>query len=57
MHTVEHVLAAVVGLQIDNIIIELDGSEPPVGDGSSMPYVEQLFRRLVHRMREGLPDN
>lgn len=44
VHTVEHVLAAVVGLQIDNIIIELDGNEPPVGDGSSMPYVEQLLK-------------
>ncbi|MHB1687207.1 MAG: bifunctional UDP-3-O-[3-hydroxymyristoyl] N-acetylglucosamine deacetylase/3-hydroxyacyl-ACP dehydratase [Ignavibacteriaceae bacterium] len=44
VHTVEHVLAAVVGLQIDNIIIELDGIEPPVGDGSSMPYVEQLLK-------------
>ena len=43
VHTVEHVLAAVVGLQIDNIIIEIDGIEPPVGDGSSMPYVEQLL--------------
>ncbi len=44
VHTVEHVLAAVVGLQIDNLIIELDGIEPPVGDGSSMPYVEQLLK-------------
>ncbi|GMU94499.1 bifunctional UDP-3-O-[3-hydroxymyristoyl] N-acetylglucosamine deacetylase/3-hydroxyacyl-ACP dehydratase [Ignavibacterium album] len=42
VHTVEHVLAAIVGLQIDNIIIELDGIEPPVGDGSSLPYVEVL---------------
>jgi UDP-3-O-[3-hydroxymyristoyl] N-acetylglucosamine deacetylase / 3-hydroxyacyl-[acyl-carrier-protein] dehydratase len=42
VHTVEHVLAAIVGLQIDNIIIELDGIEPPVGDGSSMPYVNVL---------------
>jgi UDP-3-O-[3-hydroxymyristoyl] N-acetylglucosamine deacetylase / 3-hydroxyacyl-[acyl-carrier-protein] dehydratase len=42
VHTVEHVLAAVVGLQIDNIIIELTGIEPPVGDGSSLPYVEIL---------------
>ncbi len=44
VHTVEHVLAAIVGLQIDNIIIELDGIEPPVGDGSSMPYVEALLK-------------
>ena len=42
VHTVEHVLAAIVGLQIDNIIIEIDGIEPPVGDGSAMPYVEVL---------------
>lgn len=42
VHTVEHVLAAIVGLQIDNIIIELDGIEPPVGDGSALPYVEVL---------------
>ena len=43
VHTVEHVLAAIVGLQIDNITIELNGIEPPVGDGSSMPYVERLL--------------
>ena len=42
VHTVEHVLAAIVGLQIDNIIIEMDGIEPPIGDGSSTPYVEAL---------------
>ncbi len=42
VHTVEHVLAAVTGLQIDNLIIELDGIEPPIGDGSAMPYVEKL---------------
>jgi UDP-3-O-[3-hydroxymyristoyl] N-acetylglucosamine deacetylase/3-hydroxyacyl-[acyl-carrier-protein] dehydratase len=42
VHTVEHVLAAIVGLQIDNIIIEVDGIEPPVGDGSSLPYVDAL---------------
>ncbi len=44
VHTVEHVLSAVAGLQIDNIIIELDGIEPPVGDGSALPYVEQLLK-------------
>jgi len=42
VHTVEHVLAAIVGLQIDNLIIELDGIEPPVGDGSSVPYIKAL---------------
>lgn len=43
VYTVEHVLAAVVGLQIDNLVIELDGMEPPIGDGSSLPYVEKLL--------------
>ncbi len=43
VHTVEHVLSAVAGLQIDNIRIELDGIEPPIGDGSAVPYVEKLL--------------
>ncbi len=41
--TVEHVLAALAGLQIDNCRIELNGNEPPVIDGSSLPYVETLL--------------
>ncbi|MDP4200460.1 MAG: bifunctional UDP-3-O-[3-hydroxymyristoyl] N-acetylglucosamine deacetylase/3-hydroxyacyl-ACP dehydratase [Bacteroidota bacterium] len=44
VHTVEHVLAAVVGLEIDNIRIELTANEPPIGDGSAEPYVEALLR-------------
>ena len=43
VHTVEHVLAAVAGLEIDNITIELDAAEPPVGDGSARPFVEALL--------------
>ena len=49
VHTVEHVLAAIVGLQIDNLIIELDGIEPPVEDGSSMPYVNALQKAGFHK--------
>jgi UDP-3-O-[3-hydroxymyristoyl] N-acetylglucosamine deacetylase / 3-hydroxyacyl-[acyl-carrier-protein] dehydratase len=44
VHTVEHVLAALAGLGIDNLIIELDANEPPVGDGSAVPFVEILNR-------------
>ncbi len=44
VQTVEHVLAAVTGLDIDNVLIELDGPEPPVLDGSAMPFVD-LFNR------------
>jgi len=42
VHTVEHVLAALAGLQIDNMKIELSNSEPPVGDGSAWPYVQAI---------------
>jgi len=40
--TVEHVLAAFAGLGIDNVFCEVDANEPPVGDGSSIPFVEVL---------------
>lgn len=40
--TVEHVLAAVSGLGIDNLIIELDAPEPAESDGSSAPFVKVL---------------
>ena len=42
VYTVEHVLAAMVGMGIDNVLIELDNNEPPVGDGSARPYVEMI---------------
>ena len=42
INTSEHVLAALVGLQIDNCIIELDASEPPIMDGSSKYFIEIL---------------
>ncbi len=42
IHTVEHVLSAVAGMEIDNILVELDNNEPPVGDGSALPFVQAL---------------
>lgn len=44
VHTVEHVLAAIVGLQIDNIVIELDNIEPPICDGSAKQFVDALLK-------------
>ena len=41
--TTEHVLAALIGLQIDNVLIEVDGPEVPIMDGSSKPFVEALL--------------
>lgn len=40
--TTEHALAALVGLQIDNVLIEVDGPEVPIMDGSSRPFLEAL---------------
>lgn len=42
IHTVEHVLAGLAGLEIDNCLIELDAPEPPIADGSAMPFIEKL---------------
>lgn len=42
VRTVEHVLAAVYGLGIDDLLIQLEGPEMPVLDGSSKPFVEAL---------------
>ncbi|MGD9897878.1 MAG: bifunctional UDP-3-O-[3-hydroxymyristoyl] N-acetylglucosamine deacetylase/3-hydroxyacyl-ACP dehydratase [Calditrichaceae bacterium] len=47
VHTVEHVLAALVGLEIDNIRIELNVNEPPIGDGSAMPFVNKLMEAEI----------
>ncbi|HET7584610.1 MAG TPA: bifunctional UDP-3-O-[3-hydroxymyristoyl] N-acetylglucosamine deacetylase/3-hydroxyacyl-ACP dehydratase [Gemmatimonadaceae bacterium] len=43
LHTVEHVLAAVAALEVDDVLIEMDGPEPPIVDGSALPYVEALL--------------
>jgi UDP-3-O-[3-hydroxymyristoyl] N-acetylglucosamine deacetylase/3-hydroxyacyl-[acyl-carrier-protein] dehydratase len=40
--TVEHVLSALTGLGIDNVVMEIDGPEMPIMDGTSLPFVEAL---------------
>ena len=47
IQTCEHVLAALVGLDIDNAVIELNASEPPIMDGSSKFFVEALEKAGV----------
>ena len=42
VHTVEHVLAAVAAFQIDDLVISLDGPEPPIMDGSAQSFVDAL---------------
>lgn len=41
--TVEHVLSALTGLNIDNVLMEIDGPEMPIMDGTSMPFVQALL--------------
>jgi UDP-3-O-[3-hydroxymyristoyl] N-acetylglucosamine deacetylase / 3-hydroxyacyl-[acyl-carrier-protein] dehydratase len=42
VQTVEHVLAAAAALQIDDLTIEINGPEPPIGDGSFAPYLSAM---------------
>ena len=42
LHTVEHVLAAVTGAEVDDLLIEMDAPEPPILDGSARPFLDAL---------------
>jgi UDP-3-O-[3-hydroxymyristoyl] N-acetylglucosamine deacetylase/3-hydroxyacyl-[acyl-carrier-protein] dehydratase len=42
VHTVEHVLAALSAMGVDNAIVEMDANEPPIGDGSAQVYVDLI---------------
>ncbi len=42
IQTVEHIMATLCGLGIDNLIVEVNADEPPVADGSGLPFVETL---------------
>ena len=43
IHTVEHVLSALTGCGIDNVLIEMNANEPPAMDGSSKPFVNLIL--------------
>ena len=61
LKTVEHVLAALVGLEIDNVLIHIDSEEPPIMDGSSKFFVEALeksgIKELSHNRSEYIVKN
>lgn len=44
IHTVEHVLSALHGCGVDNVVIEMDASEPPILDGSARPFVNLILQ-------------
>lgn len=52
IQTCEHVLAALVGLEIDNVIIELNAAEPPIMDGSSKFFIKALEEAGVQEQSE-----
>jgi len=55
--TTEHLLSALIGMGIDNVIVELDNLELPILDGSALPYVEAFTRvgiRTQRRRRESI---
>ena len=52
IQTSEHVLSALVGLEIDNCIIELSAPEPPIMDGSSRYFVESLLKAKKKVLKE-----
>ena len=55
VHTVEHVLAAVSGMCIDDVTIDMDGPEPPILDGSAAPFVAALSEAGLANV-DGEPD-
>jgi UDP-3-O-[3-hydroxymyristoyl] N-acetylglucosamine deacetylase/3-hydroxyacyl-[acyl-carrier-protein] dehydratase len=44
LHTVEHILSALSGCGIDNVLIEINASEPPILDGSARPFVNMILQ-------------
>ena len=55
VHTVEHVLAAGTALGIDDLLIEMDGPEPPILDGSAAPFYDAIAAAGLASL-EGLPE-
>ena len=43
--TTEHLLSALIGMGVDNVIVELDNLELPILDGSALPYVQAFLQR------------
>jgi len=61
IHTVEHAISALAGMGVDNAMIEMDSNEPPIADGSGMPFmkmvqeagvVEQKASRKIFTLRD-----
>ena len=42
VYTVEHIMSALHAMRVDNCVVEMDGMEPPICDGSALPYLELI---------------
>jgi len=49
--TTEHLLSALIGMRVDNVIVEVDNLELPILDGSALPYVEAFLTGGIHTQR------
>lgn len=49
--TIEHLLAAFVGMEVDNVLIEIDGPEVPIMDGSSLAFTAAIEEAGFHQQR------
>src|SRR5437764_6490080 len=52
VHTVEHVLAALWAMGVDNAIVEMDANEPPIGDGSAQAYIDLIRKAGIVAQEE-----
>ncbi len=56
IHTVEHILSALAGLGITDALLDLQGQEVPIGDGSAAPFVQALRDAGVCRVASDAPE-
>ncbi len=55
VQTVEHVCAAIWGMGLDDVLVEIEGIEPPAADGSALPYVEAIRAAGIEETDEQRP--
>jgi len=54
IHTVEHILAALYGMEIDNAVIELSAPEPPAMDGSALPFAAGIREAGISKQEQNV---
>lgn len=55
VETVEHLMAALAGLQIDNCLVDISGPEVPAVDGSALPFCEAILHSGVQKQSAARP--